>query len=325
MSTRRRDDLKTRRQNLAKTFSKDPEIAELEKQLLPAVQQGSEEMGLKLLLDEEIPDFMRGTAGKGMESIPDEDKARPRLKLTQRQSPHLGEYGTKVGDWYLPNAKEGLGPRLSFVPVYCDVYGLLQDPSDRRQVLARTKWLLGPDGEKVRMVWDPSETPFTVTLPGTSPAKQEVWNTDKSVARSRLLSWGSYEKGNPKGMAATRFIRVFGYLLDHPKLSPVEISFGRSSYNAGKELMGQLAQSGTAVYGNKYILGSREVVEPGRNYLVYTIESDGRLKDEKLFRKLENLESMLQKMRLDVIVDEDELGDPEVVPNGNGAIPDLDV
>jgi hypothetical protein len=268
-------------------IKRDPEIVRQEQELVPAE---SRDMGAKAFLDSPIPDFMRSyKGGLGTEQIGADAVEVPRLLLTQALSPQVESGDARPSDWWHNVAEENLGRELLIVPCHCSLSAILFRPrSNGGGVLARTRDM---------QTWTPPNTTFEVEL---QSGKRVQWNTKATVAASGLIEWGTEDPSDPRSApAATQFLNVVAYLVDHPDLSPVVLSFSRSSWKVGKKFMSQLKLARAPSFGCIYKLSSEKVEGQSGSYLEPRLKAQGLVKDESLFRTTENIYSTFKDLEFE--------------------------
>ena len=223
----------------------------------------------------QMPDFMNKFKGMGAEDVDSSAIEVPRLKLLQALSPELEEDDSlRPGMFYHNIAEVDLGKELEIVPCYINQSHILFAPrgDSGGGILARSF-----DGK----TWDAPNREFTVKLKGGATV---TWNTGKDVASSGLTAWGSENPDDPSSPpAATAIINVISFLPEHPDISPVVVSFQRSSYKAGKKLVGALRISPVPSFGRLFTMTAVKVEGPEGPYLEPRVKASGLVQDPELF------------------------------------------
>ena len=237
-----------------------------------------------------MPDFMKGTAGRGIEGIDSSDIETPRLLLLQLTSSQVTDYEEARPGLYWHNMlNEIIGDKTGFIGVIIHV--------DKRAILWRNKAPVDTGGILARSddlkTWNPSNAVFDdVKLRN---GKVVTWKTRSSVASSGLLEWGSSDRADPNSQpAATLMINTVMAFPDYPHIPPAVFSFQRSSAKVSRRLMGRLTLMPCASYGVRFRFGSDLVDVGGNKFYVPNFEPIGFIENQDEFRRYEELSNALK-------------------------------
>jgi hypothetical protein len=221
----------------------------------------------------QLPAFMKGDIGKGLESVGISDYEMPRIALLQGLSDELQTYdGLKAGQFWHTLAEQGLGDTLDIVVLYVS----------KRYVLWRPRWdgggILARSDDAVH--WQPPQGEFTVKA-YKDQDKRVTWKLAETVAASGLGEWGSYDPSDPKSQpAATLCYVVVVALPKHPELSPVALMLQRTSVGPARKLLGKLKISQAPSYGLKYTMSSFDDDRGGQKFKNYRFTAAGFVENE---------------------------------------------
>jgi hypothetical protein len=259
-------------------------------EIKPAV----EEQSALVATEAQLPAFMRGKAGAGMEQIRPEDVEVPRLKLLQALSPELkiAEH-LKAGHWFHSVAEIGMGRSVRVVPLYADQSYILWRPrKSGGGILARAM-----DG----IHWSPPDSVFNVKL---DSGKEVTWKTASTVAKSGLAEWGSTDPTDPNSHpAATRMYNLVVLPLDHLELGPAVVTMQRASIRVARKLFSRLklVTATAPLYGLLFDLAAEETKNAaGQEFIVPKWTQAGFLQDEKVFSFCERLSNIYKEMGLKI-------------------------
>lgn len=187
-----------------------------------------------------------------------EDLIIPRVKLLQALSPEVVDAPREFFPGELINSltKEKLNQDqkpLRFIPVF-----------------KFTNWIRFNPRDDEKPGFDP------VYAPGAL-----VWSS-KDPFDPRVIKEGSF---GPNGELplATKFLNFFAWLPDHPQM-PVVLSFSKTSYRAGRQLL-SLCQFGKTpdMFGTEYFLGVRQEKNEMGAYFVLTTAQGKAIDDRSLY------------------------------------------
>ena len=247
---------------MPRSYSKDPDIAELEKEVdagsnrnLPTTgQQG--EMGVEAFQGP-LPDYLKDfVPGAGSEQIRPKSAGMPRLKMLQGMSAEVGQGGAKIGDWYHNVAEKTVRNGFLFIPCFLWRNAILWKHRDLGGgIIARATMRDFDWG-----AWDPPNASFeTLTSKSRQPLKG---NTAATVKESGLLDFGTSEPGDRTAApVATEYLNILALLPDHLQLSPCVISFKGTSLPFVERWLMQME------------MVRRNGVKPPRQSLVYRLAS----------------------------------------------------
>ena len=255
------------------------------------------------LTTNQIPDFMKGMAGKGTESLSSDAIQPPRIKLMQAISPELEEYdGLKAGDWLNTVTGENYGPTVKIIPCYLtEAYFLFAPrvPGSPGGLLARAN-----DG----VHWNPANKDFEVTV--DKKGRKVTWTTADTVAKSGLAAWGTSDPDDESSPpAATHAINCMLLLAENVDEGPMVLSFMRSGIKTGKKFAGNLKLSRVPSFGRIFELSSVNVDGPSGKYLEPRIKADGFVADEQLFKQAQDLYEAARDRGLAVDVGGEDVGE----------------
>lgn len=197
--------------------------------------------------EDQLPEWMRGKAGQGLEQIRPEDVEVPRLKLLQALSPELKQSETmRAGQWMHSITEQGFGNKIRVIPLYADQSYILWRPrKSGGGILARAM-----DG----IHWTPSDGVFNVKLDN---GKDVTWKTATTVAKSGLAEWGSTDPSDPNSApAATRMYNLVVLPIDFMETGPAVVTMQRSSIRVARKLFSQLKLARAPLYGLVFDLSS---------------------------------------------------------------------
>lgn len=222
----------------------------------------------------------------------------PAVVLMQGQSPQLKtSENAKVGTFFHPTLDMSLGKELRVVVIRKRMRHELWGDRDSKQGLFATADEKG--------VWDKPHHSFKATYSSGAV----TYETKGSLKESGLDNWGSYDpKSTNKKKAAALTYELVLWLLDHPELSPVMVTFRRMpAVRTQEQLMPRIvhrAYTGEAVHDQIYRM--RVVQEEMRSNTFYTVgySNDGVVKDPELSRRLYDLTEQLGQAVLTPDVDE---------------------
>lgn len=238
----------------------------------------------------ELPDWMKGDAGKGTENIDRSDLEIARLKLIQGTSPELETYSGLRAGMYFHSATEAMfDPQkkpLRVVPIYIDKRYLLWNPIDSGGgILARAD-----DG----MHWSPANREFTVKLNKADGGGTVKWKTAATVQQSGLADWGSMNPNDPDSAPAATF--MINYMLgfpDFPDMLPAVLTFQRTSISAGRKWNTKLKTRRAPIFGQVFELGALSKSKGTQNWKIPTVTGVGLLEDANLYRTYKEMNESL--------------------------------
>lgn len=237
-----------------------------------------------------VPDWMKGKAGEGVESIRPEDVEIPRIKLIQALSPEATE-GGKPGQFWHTIMMTDLGPALEVIPVYVDLRYILWRPRKAGGGILARSW----DG----MTWEPPQGEFTVSLDNGRTA---TWRLAPRVAQSGLADWGSSDPSDPQSQpAATRMYNVVVMLPLRPDLSPSVVTFQRSSVKIARRFIAQLKISTAPAYGMRFKMAAeKERNRQNQEYFNFRMSSLGLVEREDDYRRYQAMYERFKSNRFTI-------------------------
>lgn len=182
--------------------------------------------------------IMRPATGRGFEEPTDnEDLIIPRAKLLQALSPEVQDDGMQQGLIINSLTKEVLPS--TFIPIY-----------------KFTQWIRFNAVKKTDPGFDPAYEP-----------KEIIWRSN-DPSDERVIAEGAFgENGElPK---ATKFLNFLAYFPEMETPMPVILSFSKSSFRTGKELISLAKFAGGDMFGRQYKLSSiQKENELGKFYVL---------------------------------------------------------
>ena len=223
----------------------------------------------------DLPAYMRGMGGKGLEAIKPEDVEIPRIRLLQALSAEVVNGDSKMGTFYHTVADQNLGDELEVVICYIDQSFILWRPRGMGGgILARAA-----DG----IHWNPPDATFEVT-PDKSKSKV-TWKTSNTVAKSGLSEWGTMDPLDPQSPpAATCMYNLVVWIPRFPEFSPAVITLQRSSIKVARKLAGKLKISQAPSFGMNFKIKSVRDQNPSGEFFNYHFTAMGLVEDEKTFK-----------------------------------------
>lgn len=197
--------------------------------------------------DKDMPAYMEGHAGKGLEKLGRGDFEVPRIQLMQAISPEVETFdAAQPGHFWHSMAERDLGESLMIVPVFVDVRYILWRPrNEGGGILARAD-----DG----IHWSPPDAEFNVKL---RSGKHVTWHTAPTVAESGLDQWGSSDPDDPGSQpAATLMYSIVCELPKVPELSPAVVTLQRSAIKVARKLLGKINLGRAPAYGMQFEMSS---------------------------------------------------------------------
>lgn len=263
------------------------------------------------LTTNQIPDFMKGMAGQGTESLSSDAIQPPRIKLMQAISPELEEYdGLKAGDWLNTVTGENYGQSVKIIPCYLtEAYFLFAPrvPGSPGGLLARAN-----DG----VHWNPANKDFEVVV--DKKGRKVTWSTADTVAKSGLAAWGTSDPEDESSPpAATHAINCMLLLAENLDEGPMVLSFMRSAIKTGKKFAGNLKLSRVPAFGRVFELYSQKVDGPSGSYLEPRIKAAGFVADEQVFKAAEDLYHAARERGLAVEVGGEDNGESRQVDDSD--------
>lgn len=189
------------------------------------------------------------TAGRGFEGVTKEDLLIPRASLLQALSPEIveGMDGAKAGQIRNSLTHDLLPSRV--IPIFCFKNYMRFNPRNRQDAA------FNPNYEAGAVIWrsiDPND-----------PKVQEE------------CTFGE----NGENPLATTFLNVFSLF---PGVSmPIVLSFSKTSYKTGKQLLSLARFCGGDFWSRAYQLGSTLVTNDKGSYYVFTVTSLGESSAEE--------------------------------------------
>lgn len=268
----------------------------------------------------EMPDWMKGDAGKGSENIDRSDLEQPRLKLVQSTSKELDAYNDLRPGQYFHTAQEEIfkGP-LKVVPVYYERRFLLWRPlDDGGGVLARSD-----DGIHL----SPSNASFTVKLDKKDGGGQVTWKTAETVEKSGLAEWGTSNPDDESSPPALTMMYCYLFAFpDFPDILPAVFTFQRAAIKAGKRFNTRLKTNRVPMFGLVFELTSAKAANAaGKEFYVPVLTGQGTVQDEAAYNDYKAINTSLsqsgmnikdeESLQTEAVTDTDE---PEDKPSTTG-------
>lgn len=259
---------------------------------------------------EQMPDFMKGKAGLGIEKVGQGDVEIPRIKLLQAVSPEVQEYGFKAGEFYHTIAEQSMGKEVEMVPVYIDIRFILWRPRhDGGGILARAD-----DGVN----WVPSRGEFTIR-PSKDSRDTVKWTLAPTVNESGLAEWGSYDPRDPNSQpAATRMFSIVSMFPYFPELSPAVVTLQRSAVSVGRKFAAKLKLGNAPTFGRLFTMSSiKDTNSDNQDFWNYKFQGIGFVKDAAQFAAYEEMYHTFERMGVK-IRDIEGLGEDDSPSRRNG-------
>jgi hypothetical protein len=271
-------------------MAKSPTAAARSTPNLPATTAPSH-----LALTDEVPEFMSGDAGKGLESVGAEDVSVPRIKLMQGTSPELTTFDDlRQGDFWHTANEVNLGQKFLAVPVYRDKRYILWRPQDSGGgILARAD-----DGK----TWIPANTSFEVKLDAKQGGKTVTWTTGDTVENSGLALWGTSDPEDssspPAATLMYNFVLVFP---EHPELAPAILTFQRSTVGVARKFLGTLKTRNRPIFGQVYEFCSVGATnKDGKPFRSIVPRAAGLIADKALYDRYKGMYETFAKSALQI-------------------------
>ncbi|OQA55922.1 MAG: hypothetical protein BWY42_01257 [Candidatus Omnitrophica bacterium ADurb.Bin277] len=169
-------------------------------------------------------------------------------------------------------------------------------PSEFIPIFKFTNWVRFNPRNKEDRGFDPNAAPGAV-----------IWRTN-DPHDPRVEAEGKFgPNGEPP--LATKFLNFFSVFPGCPM--PVVVSFSKTSFKAGKQLLSIAQFSGGDMFGKKYALGSKKESGDSGSYYVLTVTPSG-IVDGDLFKQAERLFDEFATKPIKV--DEEHVADEEPAP-----------
>lgn len=255
----------------------------------------------------QLPEHMRGKAGKGIGNLDASDYEMPRIKLIQGISEEIQTFdGLKAGDFFHTLAEHSFGPALRIVPLYLSKRFVLWRPRPEGGILARSD-----DG----VHWIPANATFDVQI--NKQGKRVKWSTKGTVAQSGLAEWGTFDPEDPNSQpAATLCYAIAAALPDFPEYSPAVLLLQRSGVAPAKKLQGKIRISGAPSYGMIFNMSSFVDQSPNGPFHNYQFAGAGFVEDKDEFNQYEIWSQQFEAMGIQV---KDLEGAQDEAPAGGGS------
>lgn len=208
------------------------------------------------------------------EEIDTRDIRLPRAKLMQALSPEVVDQAHKSG--VIINDLTGDVMPIEFVPIFKFTEYVKFNPRDKKD----------PN-------YDPAFEPGAI-----------LWKTvDSNDPRVAECEFG------PNGEKPTA-LKVLNFFCYFPEiLMPAIISFSKTSYKAGKNLLSLCLLGGGAMFSRKYKLTAKQETGDAGTYFVFQVGAAGRVNEDD-FKVCSSLYEQFRPKKIDVVYDE------EHAPNG---------
>ncbi|OGW10308.1 MAG: hypothetical protein A2W75_02765 [Nitrospinae bacterium RIFCSPLOWO2_12_39_15] len=206
------------------------------------------------------------TAPRGFEGgVEKEDLIIPRAKLLQAMSPEMQEGGFTVGEIINSLTKEYLAEE--FIPIFMFKNWIRFNPRSKTEPNFNSEYEAGA------IIWKSND-----------PRDPLVLSESKFGAKGE----------KPLAITFMNFFSVFA-----GSQTPVIVSFCKSSYHAGQELLSLARFSGGDMFSKKYKLSSKDETKDGSVYKVYGVKAAGKVTEEE-YAKCENLWKEFSYKRIEV-------------------------
>lgn len=212
---------------------------------------------------------------RGLAPIEEEDRILPRLKLLQALSPEVLDKKGSPGEFVNSISGENFGSEVSFIPLF---------------------W------RKSRILWIPREDGGGIRCRSfdgrTSSAGENCLSCE-----NRLWKTEGKERIQPECVSFINLITLV-------QGNPVAISFGKTSYSAGKKFINLVTLKGVDIFSFLYTLISQETTtEKGRFYIM-RIDDPLKKPGDEILGKAEAFFERLMEIKPE-IHEEDEKGEEE--------------
>lgn len=244
-----------------------------------------------------VPDYIKGGA-QGRENVEQEDLLLPRLRLSQRMSPWVGDGLAKAGDMtHSLDPKINWGKETRIVPVYFMKNRLRWTPRDETPP---------PDAPKgMECVSDKAVT------------AREVKGLDKAgnaTATCKDCVYSDFHEGKPPRCTLYKtFVTLVG-----PNKTMMAVSMEKTKVKMADTILTlstMLGDGSLPLYAGAYALGTKEIQNDKGEFFVYTVSADGfSTKDEYTLAE-STYESVKSKR---VTIDQD---NPNAKGTGDGDTP----
>jgi hypothetical protein len=182
------------------------------------------------------------------EDIDNSDLIIPRAKLMQAMSPEVQEGKAKPGKIINSITMEELPEE--FIPVF-----------------KFTNWMRFNPRKKDDVNFNPDYAPGDILWRSNDPHDPRVIQEGQ---------WGP----NNEAPVATKFLNFFSYFPGVPM--PVVISFSKTSFKAGKQLLTLCKFLGGDIFSKKYYLGTVKITNDMGSFFIYSIAPRGNAKKEDI-------------------------------------------
>lgn len=231
---------------------------------------------------DEMPDYMKGSQGKGMQGLGVDDMIMPRMLLLQGLSPAVVKGGQPIGEFYHNILEESFGVELLIVPVLAKKRAVLFQPRHMGEgvIYARAE-----DG----ITWVPGSGEWKVQ-PYAEIKKEVVWKlTNANVKASGLLEFGSGDPDDPDSKpAGTLFYDFICIAPERPEIGPFVVSLKKTQIGAAKTFVGKLNMLGAATYGGVFRMTSEPDSRGANDFFTYGFARAGFTPPE-IFKECEAL------------------------------------
>jgi len=223
-------------------------------------------------LSERLPE------GRGFEEPTDgEDLIIPRAKLLQALSPEVQDDGMLQGLIINSLTKENLPE--AFIPIF-----------------KFTNWIRFNAAKKTDPGFDPAFEPKEIIWRSTDPTDQRVIDESGFGPNGELP-------------LATKFLNFLSYFPDMEMPMPIILSFSKSSFRAGKELLSLTKYAGGDMFSRQYKLSAIQKENELGKFFVLKVAMDGNA-DEAGYKIAEGLFKDFSPKKADIVV-HDETGDKD--------------
>jgi hypothetical protein len=261
-----------------------------------------------------VPDFMKGDAGMGRESIDRSMLTTPRISLMHPTSGPVVDGLVSSGHWWHNLLQQDLGSEIIVTPIFIEKGYTLWNP-DRNEggVLAR-----GVQRNGI-WVWEPSHTKFNVV---TDPKHKTtaVWDTKGSIKESGLADWG---KGDAPPVAKESTNILFAVHGAGPEVFGI-VSFSKKAFPIGRKLVQAIhAKAGVPLFGLKYSLSSTTATsKSGDRHLVPKWVPAGMVDDPAFYNACKAMYENVKDVGLGMAANDEDHGSVgDETTSGGSAVP----